>query len=335
MRIRVRRINEFIHQQEKNVRKIVLVTPFILVMLGIGFLSFLPSSVTGMKAEDDSALFATVPDFSGLQWVDANRFLAVHDAKNPKELDGFARVSLIWLPDNHKGIRRKTLSVEWPGPMGPSSDLESISRIPGTNRFLLVESGSTSIEKKPARRVFHTEMRGDDLIMLGFFELPEVVNIEGTAVAETADGVIFIWAERADDQPSSTISWAKLDLEKLSLGQINQVTYRPAGFTGKHWRPVSALEIDSNGVIYAASAYDTDDDAGPFNSVVWRIGRVDTKAGGSKALVLDASPRLIARVDGVKIESLSVVEQTGTYELFYGFDDENYGGGIRRILLSN
>ena len=296
----------------------------------------LHSGVDAQKGSSgDGSVYAPVPDFSGLQWIDGNRFLAVHDAKNPKELEGFARVSMVWLPSGLDGIRRKTLEIAWPEPQGPSSDLESIARIPGTDRFLLVESGGSSSKKTQFKRGFLVELKGDRLEMLGFLELPDVENIEGSAIVKTVNGLIFIWAERSPGKKSTTVSWAKIDPEKLSLGEVFETVYRPAGFTGKNWRPVSALDIDSSGVVYVASGYDTDDDAGPFASVIWRIGRIDGDAPLSKMLSFDRKPELIARVDGVKIEALTVVEREGKYELFYGYDDEYFGGGLRRIALRN
>ena len=281
----------------------------------------------------DGSVYATVPDFSGLQWIDGDRFLAVHDAKNPKEVEGFARVSMVWLPSGLDGIRRKTLEVTWPEPQGPSSDLESIARIPGTDRFLLVESGGSSSKKKQFKRGLLVELKGERLEMLGFLELPDVDNIEGSAIVKTVNGLVFLWAERSPGKKSTTVSWAMLDPEKLSLGQVFETVYRPAGFTGGSWRPVSALEIDSGGIVYVASGYDTDDDSGPFASVIWKIGRIDGGAPLARILSLDPNPELVARVDGVKIEALTVVEREGKYELFYGYDDEYFGGGLRKVVI--
>ena len=283
----------------------------------------------------DGSVYATVPDFSGLQWIEGDRFLAVHDAKNPKEVEGFARVSMVWLPSGLDGIRRKTLEVAWPEPQGPSSDLESIARIPGTDRFLLLESGGSSSKKKQFKRGFLVELNGERLEMLGFLELPDVKNIEGSAIVNTVHGLVFLWAERSPGKKSTTVSWAPLDTEKLSLGEVFETVYKPAGFTGENWRPVSALEIDSSGVVYAASGYDTDDDSGPFASVIWRIGRIDRGASLAKMFSLDPKPEFVAQVDGVKIEALTVVEREGKYELFYGYDDEYFGGGLRKIVLKN
>jgi hypothetical protein len=322
-------------ERRKILKKYISFGSLVFVLIAFGFLGFSSGSTSETGSSSGQAAYAPIPDFSGLQWVDGKRFLAVHDAKNPKSPEEFPRVSMVWLPENPAGIGRKSLTLDWPEAEAPASDLESISRLPGTNKYLLVESGSSSLRGRVFKRAFLVEMKGESLSMIGSMELPAVVNIEGTAVAKVSDGYVFLWAERADNEAKTTIWHAPLKLAPLSLGKAKGSVYKPAGFTGRYWRPVSALEIDSKGVIYAASAYDTDDDSGPFNSVVWRIGRIDLKAKSSKAIALDPKPTLIAQVDGIKIEALSVVENAGSYELFYGFDDENFGGGLRRILLKN
>jgi len=316
-------------------KKLISISAMTLALVGVALLGLTSSRADDVDRGNDKGVYATVPDFSGMQWVDGDKFLAVHDVKNPKSAEAFPRMSFVWLPKDSSGIVRKGLNMEWPAPQGPASDLESISRIPGTDKYLLVESGSSSAGKIPFKRVFLVEIVEERISLIGFTELPDVVNVEGTAVAQVADGYIFLWAERADNQKRTTIWQAPLKLTPLALGKAKGTVYKPAGFTGKSWRPVSALEIDSKGVVYAASAYDTDNDSGPFNSVVWRIGKIDLKSKSSKSLELDSKPELIARVDGVKIESLSVVEKSGSYEMFYGFDDEDFGGGLRKLLLKN
>ncbi len=298
-------------------------------------LLLLCGDVFAQNRDAGGTVLATVPDFSGLQWIDGNRFLAVHDAKNPKEVDGFARVSFVWLPEGLEGIRRRTLEVSWPGPQGPSSDLESITRIPGTDRFVLLESGGSSAKKRQFKRAFVVEIKQERLEMRGFVELPEAENIEGSAVASTQNGLVLLWAERSHGKNGSIISWATFDPDGFKLGATNTLFYSPAAFTGDGWRPVSALEIDSKGIVYAASAYDPDDDGGPFASAIWKIGRIDRSAPIAKALSLDPKPELIAKADGVKIEALTIVETGGKYELFYGFDDEHFGGGLRKVVLKN
>ena len=62
-------------------------------------------------------------------------------------------------------------------------------------------------------------------------------------------------------------------------------------------------------------------DNGPFRSVIYRIGSINTDG-----IVLDADPTTIAVLDDLKVESVAVREHKGTREILVGTDDENYGG---------
>jgi hypothetical protein len=276
-----------------------------------------------------------MPDFSGLAWVEGDTFLALHDAKYPEEKDR-ARASLIRLPSSLDGITLKPLAISWPLPQGPSSDLESIARIPGTNSFLLTESGEHRDDGQRFRRVFLTELRDGQLVFRSFTELPATVNnIEGSAVWKTRDRLIFVCAERADGRSSAEFYWADLELQPLRVGAFQKAYFSPVGFTGANRRPVSAIEVDGLGQIYIASAYDTEDDNGPFTSVIWRAGRFQNdRKGGARPLFL-IRPQRLARLDGLKVESLAIREkQGGVIELFAGTDDENYGGAVRHIPIA-
>ncbi|HEY7546092.1 MAG TPA: hypothetical protein VID27_14470 [Blastocatellia bacterium] len=275
----------------------------------------------------------TLPDLSGIAWIEADKFLAVHDSKNPKMLDR-PRVSIIRLPQSPSKLEVETFDLEWPPPLGPSSDLESIARIPGTGSFLLVESGERIKDRPIFRRIFHARLQGEQLKLISFAEMPaSIINIEGTAVARVKDRLLFIYAERADGKPQTDIIWADLQLDPLKLGEPHRATYRPTACTGPGWRPVSAIEIDTKGRLWVASAFDPNDDSGPFQSCIWRIGQVEAIGNGRVALY--PRPQLIGRVDGLKIEGLALREQQGRLELFAGADDENYGGALRLIPLNS
>lgn len=280
-------------------------------------------------------------DLSGLAWVDGNRFLAVHDSKNPDEKDRL-RVSFVWLPESSEGVTWKTLDVDWSSPLGISNDLESIARVPDTNFFLLVESGEGFFQGQRCRRVFQAELQGESLIVRAVADLPAAVkNIEGSAVMRDGERLFFLFAERADHQPHTDIQIAELQLTPFKFGATRKTRYRPAAFTGRNWRPVSALEIDRQGRLYIASAYDPDDDNGPFASVIWRVGRVAVDRRGRASVLFSAKPERLAVLDGLKVESLALREplreqlrqEGGKIELFAGTDDENYGAVLRLIAL--
>jgi hypothetical protein len=274
---------------------------------------------------------SVVPDISGLAWVEGDTFLAVHDAKNPSENER-PRLSLLRLPESLAGITWKPLAIDWPSPQGSSSDLESIARIPGTDLFLLVESGEGRNDGQRFRRVYLIKLKNTQAVLLFFAELPGVFeNIEGSAVARLGDRLIFICAERGDGKLSSEVYWTDLQLDPLSFGTFRKTSFKSGGFAGKNKRPVSAIDIDASGRIYVASAYDPDDN-GPFTSVIWRAGHIRADRNKRVSLVFARRPLKLATLDGLKVEGLAVREaRKGTIELFAGMDDEYYGGAVRPI----
>lgn len=273
-----------------------------------------------------------MPDVSGLAWVERDTFLAVHDAKNPEE-NHLPRVSLLRLPRSSEGVSWRPLDVAWPAPAAKSSDLESVARIPGTSLFLLVESGEGGRGGRRFGRIFLAALDGESLTIRSATEFPyPVKNVEGSAVSRLGGRLVFMWAERGDGQAGTQLSWADLQLEPFKLGAPRQTFFRPAHSTGKHWRPVSAIDVDGQGQVFIASAYDPEDDGGPFASVIWRAGQVRVNRAGLVTVELLGAPRQVARLDGLKVEGLAIRERgRGVGELFVGVDDENYGGALRQI----
>lgn len=272
-------------------------------------------------------------DLSGLAWLEGNTFLAVHDAKNPDE-NRRVRVSLLVLPQSLGGLLWRPLRPRFPG--GKSSDLESAARIPGTDRVLLVESGddASAFQRIFLAEVHRNRVRVTDTVEWGSFT--EVFNVEGTAVAETDTGYLFLWAERSSGQQS--INWTALTLVPFGIGpDVSSALFELPEDLADHDgnplynRPVVGMDVDDSGRIYTVAAFDpegtvSDPDNGPFRSAVFRIGRV---ANGT--VVLDAEPSLLATVDGLKVEGIALREADGQIELFVGTDDENYRGTLRLL----
>jgi hypothetical protein len=303
---------------------------FILFALFAGLImdSFLAYNPTARAESETNQL----PDISGLAWIEQDTFLAVHDAKNPEE-NNRPRVSILSLPRTPEGIQWKPLELDWPPPLKESSDLESIARIPGTSLFLLVESGESIYNNQRFGRIFLIELKDEKPIIRSFTQLPTTTkNIEGSAVFRSGDRLTFVCAERGDHQTGTKLFWADLKLEPFELGKFQQTYFKPGNFTGKNKRPVSAIEIDKQGQVYIASAYDSDDDNGPFTSVIWRAGRISADRTGKFRINLLSRPVELARLDGLKVESLAIRwREQAAQELFAGTDDENYGGAIRLI----
>lgn len=286
----------------------------------------LPNSVEG---EEEIARALTLPDVSGMAWIEDDLFLAVHDAKsNPEKFD-WPRVSIARLPKSElEGLTWQTQKLSFPGPEGRSSDLESASRIPGGG-FLMAESGQEGADD---RRIFHLIYEGGKVKIdsHGFWPVP-IKNVEATEVCRVGDRLVFLYAERASDQPLTKLRWTDFSLKPMKFGQFKEVTYKGVDPVGKGARPIVALDVDKEGHLYIVSAFDPGSDDGPYRSVVWRIGQIKADEDGNPAVSLEKGTRL-ATLDGLKVESIAVCEgEDGKKRIFVGTDDEHFGGVIRPL----
>ena len=278
-------------------------------------------------------------DISGLAWIQDNTFLAVSDAKNPDE-KAFTRVSLLGLPNSLSGINFNALKLKFPG--GLSNDLESAAGIPGTNKVLLVESANNN---GAYQRIFLADVGENSVAIketVTWTDFTSVYNVEGSAVADTHSGLIFIWAERNTQQQSTEVKWTDLQLKPFAIGQsgeVNSVTFTlPAGLIDQNGdplynRPIVGLDVDSAGNLYSVASFDPeglvpDPDIGPFRSIVFKIGQVV-----ADDVVLDAEPTTMSILDSLKVESVAIRENGHGVEIFVGTDDENYGGILRKLPL--
>ena len=272
----------------------------------------------------------TLPDLSGMAWIEDDLFLGVHDAKHNPEKYNWPRVSIVSLPKSElQGVTWQPLDLKFPGPEGRSSDMESACRIPDGKAFLFAESGQ---EGKRDRRIFYAVYNNGKLKIESYIVWPVVIeNVEATEVCRVGDRMVFMYAERADSLPSTKLRWATLSLNPLKIGQFKEITYKGVDPVGKGARPIVALDVDSNGFIYIVSVYDSESDDGPYRSVVWRIGSILTDKDGNPKVRLGEHKRL-ASLDGLKVESIAVREPgAGGKQIYVGTDDEHYGGIIRLL----
>lgn len=303
-----------------------------LALTGLIFTGLLGTSA---QAEPDYQPVQEMLDLSGLAWLGEDRFLLVHDAKNPDELDR-VRVSFLKTPASLEGMMWAPLEVEFPD--GASSDFESASKVPESDFVLLAESNDDAGDY---RRIFLAKV--DDVSVtiedtVPWTDFSDAFNVEATAVAKTDAGYLFLWAERSSGKQETAIQWSELTLDPFSIGQpLGSVPFTlPADFVDSegnplYSRPIVGMDIDSGGNVFIVTAYDPEGtvqnpDNGPFRSAVLQIGKV--YAGN---VTLDETPKLLATVDGFKIESVSVTESGNDTWLFVGTDDENYGGTLRRL----
>jgi hypothetical protein len=199
--------------------------------------------------------------------------------------------------------------------------------------ILLLESGSGERRGAPLRRIFLVDYGDRGLEIVDMVEWPvSLKNVEGAAVARVGEQLIFLFAERAEGQGSTALRWAPMTVGPVAFGSFQEVRFTPPNPTGRNARPVTAMDIDDGGRIYVASAVDPSTDNGPFRSVIWRIGRIETDGSGRPRVILDELPKQLATVDGLKVEGLAL-RQNGDREpdIFFGTDDENYGGILRLV----
>jgi hypothetical protein len=266
-----------------------------------------------------------LPPVSGLGCLPDGSLLAVVDTKNnaPAEAPRVIRVRL-----SGERPQWEPVAIEWPGPDGASNDLESVAAVPGTNSFLLVESGSF---QGRFGRIFQVSPEGD---LLRSGRLPrDVDNVEGSGVAEIGGRLVLLLGERG----SGTIRWADLDLSGtgISFGEVRSVRFQVPDPPGSNHREIAALELDGEGRLFATSTVDPGD-RGPFQSVIWEIGGVEESDGGTVAVTLLPEPRRIGDVPDSKVEALAFCEGSdGRRLLFLGTDDEDFGGSIRPLPEMN
>ena len=129
---------------------------------------------------------STLPDLSGMSWVEDDLFIGIHDAKRNPEKYNWPRVSFIRLPRSElHGVIWKPLDLKFPGPEGRSSDMESACRIPGGNAFLFAESGQ---EGQGDRRIFYAVYNNGTLQIESYIVWPvDIKNVEATEVCRVGE----------------------------------------------------------------------------------------------------------------------------------------------------
>lgn len=290
---------------------------------------------------------STLLDISGVSWLEADLFLAVHDGKANDEERERPRVSLLLLPADviappqfarsaAAGVFYQDLEIAWPS--GESHDLESIARIPDTRKFLLVESGD---DCSAFQRIFLAsistsyQLTVDEVVPWPSSDSAPcagVFNVESSAVFRIGGQLYFVYAERAEGLPHTELRWAKMEMNPLRFGSFSSVRFAARLKPGPGVRPLVALDIDDAGRVFAATAYDSGEDNGPFRSMVSQIGQFRRSPRGNAQFVPSGKFANVAKQDGYKIEGVAVRPADGTNaQVFAGTDDENYGAVLRQV----
>lgn len=231
------------HQRERHPAGLIAGGPkaaVAAIAMAASLLITAPAALPGRSEE--SARARSLPDLSGLAWVEDDLFLAVHDAKPSARKPESPRISLVRLPrSKREGVSWEPLPLTVPGAGGPISDLESVSRLPGGQGFLLAESGQGG---RKARRLFLATVRNGSLELKASVPWPvPVTNVEATEVVQVGGQLLFLYAERADGRGETLLRWAPLSLNPLQFGAFREVVYRgvdPVGADGQPQVDLSA-----------------------------------------------------------------------------------------------
>ncbi|MDG2385093.1 MAG: hypothetical protein P8N76_25710 [Pirellulaceae bacterium] len=302
-------------------------------LTSIGLLATLLSAVGCMQEEHSNQSAATLPDLSGLAWIEGDRFIGCHDAKVAGE-NSKPRYTSLHLPTNSRGVTYRDAGFTFQG-ISPN-DLESIAKVPGENTLLLCESGNSK-DNPAIQNIFKARITAQGIEIVDAVKWPVLVhNVEATAVARIGEKYVFLFAERASNQQSTQLSWLEFNPADMSFsGEPQHVTFASPD-PDRYNRIIVGLDVDSDGTIYSLSAFDAEEagfpnpDNGPFAGGIYAIGMVSA-TDGKPMIQLFEKPQSLATVDGQKPESITVRETNDAKEIFYGTDDENYGGVIRKL----
>lgn len=271
--------------------------------------------------------------------MDHGTYLTVHDAKAfEPDATRIGRISI-----DEEGGTVEFVRLEFPAAAsGPSSDLESICRIPGrAGEFLLSESGYWQGD---FGRVFHVRVSGTEVSLIHEFQLPKFREnnpaqldgdqLEGLACFARMDGLVTVFlGERGgtDIYPTGIIRWGAYDADNGAIEWSIQeyIVEAPNPWGEPALRSITGLSIDNQDRLWASAAVDAGD-FGPFRSVVYEVGTVND---GNVMPLIFGKARESHIVNGFKIEGVAAGDSSSI--LGIGIEGEAFGGTLRRLTLNS
>ncbi len=281
---------------------------------------------------------------SGMTRVNDSTFIVVYDLKGHKT---GTRIGLIEITSS--GLDITPIDVSYWGPEGISNDLESVCAIPGKkNEFLAAESGNW---QGRFGRIFHIKLDipQNKATVLGSFKPPVIKTNDRGMVGDQYEGMhcirrssteyVLILAERGGSRahPYGILRWGTWDVTKNSFTFSNEgkngiAVNAPGNWTNpKAKRSLTDLYVDAENNIWATASYDQGD-LGPFYSVIYKLGNINT-SNASVPIAVIASPKVGRHIHGFKIESLAGPAKDIISTHSFGTEDENYGGVWRPIVI--
>lgn len=320
---------------------------YIITMLaGMSLLSLLMESCTlenrgNASNETPSNLMA----ISGMDKINDSTYLTVYDLKSHEEGN---RIGVIEVSPEG-GINVFPVAVsDWLHDDGKGSDLESVCSLPNRdNEFLIAESGKWDGK---FGRMFHLKLIGDsksyEAQIVGVFDLPEFDakgpgdgagdEIEGLACQSKNTGKVWVYfGERGGSEAyqNGVIRWAEADLNDHTLtwtetGQVGIQVNAPGPWVDiSSNRDISGLHIDENNTLWATASEELGEN-GPFNSIVYKVGKVQSNFEDPIRMSDQMDVRYT--LNGYKAEAIS--GGTGLIQgsvFTVGTEDELLGGSWR------
>lgn len=283
---------------------------------------------------------------SGMEQLTDSTYLVVYDLKKHK--DG---IRLGWIIVTDESIDVLPITLPSWGEEGNPNDLESVCAVPGnTNEFLVAEAGNWQGE---LGRIFHIQVDFGKRTarVLGTLKYPFLhrndFGIEGDqyeamhCLPYTKNERIILLGERGGSEfsPSGVIRWGLWDMKK------DVFTIEGAGLKGisvnapGHWtnaktkRSITDIYVDPNGTLWASASEDQGD-AGPFYSVIYPLGKINSMNADLPVTVIDFLA-VGREVYGLKIEALSGPKKGINCTHTFGTEDEMYGGVFRPIKITS
>ena len=258
--------------------------------------------------------------YSGLTRAGHEGHLVVHDHK----AEG-PRLSLV--PDNGNSLEE--VEIDWSRTDRPE-DLEAVSDLDGQSGQYMAVEGSRYNGRTPHLFLFnYADGKADTLEQ---FDLPPLpYEIEGMVTKRQDDGdIMVVLGGRGDGENSpGLLHWGTYDTDERRMtwdekGLAGVPVSMPEDL-GPGGRPISDLFLNSNGDLWAAGCTDNGDE-GPFESLIYRVGRLDSNAANPVTLTVDQP----VRVPGEKIEGLSTAG-LHSHQFVIGTDNESFGGSLRTL----
>lgn len=273
-----------------------------------------------------------LPAISGLTALGPGCWLTVHDGRLPTE----ARFGTVMLDGARRPAYRELAADALPVASDRLIDIEAAAAVPGRNgEFLVLESGARLPGATGRRRLVHAAVvaGATHIDLRGTCDvLPSTTilnNCEAMLCWQHGDSLRLLIADRGQGSSSANYVAGALELtpECTFRAEPGASGSLAGTLTGDRARACADLLLAADDTIWSTSTVDPGT-AGPFRSVISRVGRLDRTSGWP----VFHAPEPIHHLDGFKVEGLA---QDAAGRIWIAVDDEDFGGALRPLPPAN